>query len=117
MSLPEVLLWDQLRASRAGFKVRRQHPLGPYVADFYVREARLAIEIDGAGAHDGEEQGQRGERRDRWLQDNGFGVLHLPASAILENMEGVLQMIAARVASPLHQPAAGPPPLAREEQA
>lgn len=116
-TLPEVLLWEQLRGNRAGFKVRRQHPLGAYVADFFVREARLVIEIDGAGAHDGDQAADRRFSRDRWMRDNGYSALHLAASDVLENMEGTLHMIAARVASPLHQPPAGPPPPAGEDRA
>src|SRR5690242_21269362 len=51
MSPPEVVLWSQLRGKRLGFKVLRQHPIGPYVADFCVSTAKLVIEVDG-GAHD-----------------------------------------------------------------
>jgi very-short-patch-repair endonuclease len=47
MSLPEVLLWQALRARPGGWKFRRQHPSGPYVADFYCHEARLIVEVDG----------------------------------------------------------------------
>ena len=46
MSLPEVLLWTRLR--RSGLHIRRQHPVGPYVADFFCEAARTVIEIDGA---------------------------------------------------------------------
>ena len=47
MSPPEAMLWAELRRSKQGFKVRRQHPIGPYVADFFVRDANLVIEVDG----------------------------------------------------------------------
>ena len=42
MSLPEVLLWQQLRL-QSDVKFRRQHPLGPYVLDFYCAKAKVAI--------------------------------------------------------------------------
>ena len=41
MSLPEVLLWRQLRLRPVGLKFRRQHPAGPYVLDFYCAAARF----------------------------------------------------------------------------
>jgi len=41
MSLPEVLLWRELQ--QASVKFRRQHPLGPYVLDFYCPTAKLAV--------------------------------------------------------------------------
>jgi very-short-patch-repair endonuclease len=48
MSLPEVLLWARLRHRQPGVpRCRRQHPIGPYVLDFYFSEAKLAIEVDG----------------------------------------------------------------------
>ena len=47
MSLPEGLLWQELRKRPAGFKFRRQHPFGPYVLDFFCASMRLAIEVDG----------------------------------------------------------------------
>src|SRR5438067_9351885 len=47
MSPPEVRLWALLRRSPNGIGFRRQHPIGPYVADFYCPAAKLAIEIDG----------------------------------------------------------------------
>jgi very-short-patch-repair endonuclease len=44
----EGQLWQTLRAGRfAGFKFRRQHPLGEYFLDFYCPVARLAVELDG----------------------------------------------------------------------
>jgi len=59
MSLPEVELWSLLRRSPGGIRFRRQHPIGPYVADFYCPAAKLVIEVDGkvhdfdpAAAHD-----------------------------------------------------------------
>src|SRR5687768_8711103 len=47
MSLPEVVLWQALCSRPHGFKFRRQHPVGGYVADFAHLRSRLLIEIDG----------------------------------------------------------------------
>ena len=46
----EALLWAQLRGRKLGVRVRRQHPLHPYVVDFFVCGHQLAIEVDG-GIH------------------------------------------------------------------
>ena len=51
MSLPEVLLWSELRKRPGGFKIRRQHSAAEYVLDFYCAKMKLAIEVDGR-AHD-----------------------------------------------------------------
>lgn len=47
MTPAEEVLWKRLRNRQLGFKVRRQHPIGRFITDFYCAEARLAIEIDG----------------------------------------------------------------------
>src|SRR3989344_3778323 len=43
----EILLWLQLKNSKTGFKFRRQHSIGGYIADFYCPEKKLIVEIDG----------------------------------------------------------------------
>ena len=50
MSLPEVLLWKAIKggARSNGLHFRKQHPIGPYVLDFYCDAAKLAVEVDGA---------------------------------------------------------------------
>ncbi len=115
MTPPEVLLWSQLRGSKLGFKVRRQHPIGPYIADFFVRDARLVIEIDGS-PHDYGEQTDRDAVRDKYLMNQGYRVARLVAAEVMKNLEGALQYIVTQVISPLHHPSDGPPPHAGEEQ-
>jgi hypothetical protein len=48
---PEQKLWGYLCSSQLGIKFRSQHPIGPYIVDFYARQAGLVIEIDGDSAH------------------------------------------------------------------
>ena len=94
MSLPEVLLWRELRKKPGGRQYRRQHPAGPFVLDFFCSPANVAIEVDGE-AHNGHERALRDETRDRWLESHGIRVIRIPAYEVLRNLEGVLQMIAA----------------------
>jgi very-short-patch-repair endonuclease len=77
MSLPEVVLWQALRNVRlAGLRFRRQHPIGPYILDFYCPAARLALEVDGF-AHYSIAEAYRDERRQAWLaQQGGEGPTH-----------------------------------------
>jgi very-short-patch-repair endonuclease len=96
MSLPEVVLWDCLRAGRLeGLRFRRQHPIGSYVLDFYCPSAKLAIEVDGAH-HDHPGQIYRDRLRDAWLAGEGIRVMRVPATDVLEDraLEGTLAMIA-----------------------
>jgi len=109
MSLPEVVLWQCLRGGRAGCKFRRQHPIGPYVADFYCAGARLVVEIDGI-AHDMGDRPARDAVRQNYLEENGYTVIRLPASDVLKDVDAAAESVA-RLASPLHhRPAAGGPP-------
>ena len=115
MSPPEVLVWTQLRGSKLGFKVRRQHPIGPYIADFFVGVAGLVIEIDGGG-HDYGDQPQRDATRDRYIMDRGYRVLRVLASDVMKDLDAVIRYIAVQVNNPLHHPSDGPPPHAGEDQ-
>jgi very-short-patch-repair endonuclease len=109
MTLPELLLWKQLRQRPGGMKFRRQHPAGPFVLDFYCDDLGLAIEVDGE-AHNRGNRPERDGNRDRWLREQGIEVLRIAASDVLKDMDAVIRLIKAR-ANPLHQPSAGPPPL------
>ncbi len=112
MSLPEVLLWRELRKRPSGFKFRLQHPAGRFVLDFVCLSARLAIEIDGE-AHDRGDL-TRDESRDEWLMNQGYRTLRIPAREVLADVEAVVAYILTSC-QPLHQPAAGPPPRAGED--
>jgi len=94
MSLPEVLLWQQLRERPGGLKFRKQHPGGFYVLDFFCAEAKLCIEIDGQG-HSCGDQPQFDEARDAWLQLHGIDTLRIPAGEVLNNMANVVTHIVA----------------------
>jgi very-short-patch-repair endonuclease len=81
-SLPEGLLWRELRAKAGGVKFRRQHPVGRYVLDFYCPAARCAFEIDGI-AHDMGDRPAKDEARDAFVADQGIRVMRIPASEVL----------------------------------
>jgi very-short-patch-repair endonuclease len=93
MSLPEVLLWRQLRLRPLGLKFRRQHPIGNYVADFFCASARAVIEIDGI-AHDMGDRADRDQARDTRLLQHGFVVLRIPASEVLKDCVAVADSLA-----------------------
>lgn len=113
MTLPEVILWSHLRRNRLGkLRFRRQHPVGPYVLDFYCSEAGLCVEVDGA-AHDNPQAAARDARRDLWLADHGIRVLRLPAAEILRDdlIEDLLRTI---LAAASFTGSARPPPSLRQ---
>ena len=99
MSLPERLLWQQLRQRPRGLKFRRQHPSGPFVADFYCHEARAIVEIDGS-AHDMGDNPAKDEERDRWFAARKLKTIRIPAEAILSDAAGMADSIAVALCPP-----------------
>jgi len=63
---------------------RRQHPVGPYVLDFYCSNARLCVEVDGA-SHSTSDRPQRDERRDAYLRAAGIEVVRVSAAYVLKD--------------------------------
>ncbi len=82
-------------------RFRRQHPLGPYVLDFYCPAARLVV--DGAG-HSRGDQPARDRRRDVWLEARGLEVMRIAANEILadpdEVAEGLVRLAVERASPP-----------------
>jgi very-short-patch-repair endonuclease len=117
MSLPEILLWQRLRGSPEGVAFRKQHPIDPYVADFYCAAAKLVIELDGAD-HDRGERPTRDEARDAFLEAKGYRVLRIAAQDVLKDPDQVAQAIVSHAANPLPHPPSrgGPPPRPGEER-
>lgn len=88
----EGLLWQQLRASRLGYKFYRQHPIGRYVADFCCPAWKLVVEVDD-GHHDEPEQKSQDHERDAFLADQGFTVIRVWSNEVQNNIDGVVQKI------------------------
>lgn len=87
----ERLLWQYLRFRRlAGYKFRRQLPIGPHIVDFACMERRLAIELDG-GQH--VEQVESDKRRTNYLQTRGYHVLRFWNHEVIESPELVVDAI------------------------
>jgi very-short-patch-repair endonuclease len=89
LSPPEVLLWARLRHRQPGQPIfRRQHPLGPYILDFYCPAAKLAIEIDGQ-AHGMGDRPARDLRRDAYMASEGIRTMRYRASEVMADPNGV----------------------------
>mgnify|MGYP001309330334 CR=1 FL=1 len=89
----ENLMWSLLRDRRlGGWKFRRQHPVPPYVLDFYCHDAQLAIELDGGQHNEGSEH-VRDEKRTAWLAQQGIRVLRFWNNQVLAETQAVLEAI------------------------
>jgi very-short-patch-repair endonuclease len=85
----ERKLWRCLRSGQLnGFKFRRQHPVPPYVADFYCEALRLVVELDGS-----QHTGALDAVRTRALETQGLAVLRFWDNDVLTRTEAVVEAI------------------------
>jgi very-short-patch-repair endonuclease len=91
---PEAKVWDAVRDRQVGFKIRRQHPIGRFILDFYCAEAKLAVEIDG-DAHEAPDQAVYDAARTAWLEERGYRVIRFDAAEVGHNLMGVVEAIRA----------------------
>jgi very-short-patch-repair endonuclease len=95
MTPPKARLWMALRKrAGGGLRFRRQHPIGPYVLDFYCVSARLAVEVDGF-VHITGDHPERDLRRDAWLAVRGIRTLRIDARDVRDELDGVVGLIVA----------------------
>ncbi|MBL8550490.1 MAG: endonuclease domain-containing protein [Hyphomonadaceae bacterium] len=117
MTRAEILLWTILRRGQlAGARFRRQHPIGPYIADFACISAKLVIELDGA-THWSREQQAYDARRTKYLGRRGWRVVRFLNNDVFAHSDGVWDTIAANLPPSSRAARATPPPQAGEELA
>ena len=104
MTDAERILWHAIRGRPLhNYRFRRQHPIGPYIADFACLDKKCVLELD-----DGQHQNQvtHDEYRTLFLQGQGWQVLRFWNHDVLNNLEGVLLTVVATLAA-LPQPFQG----------
>jgi very-short-patch-repair endonuclease len=93
MTGTEWRVWLRLKARQlAGWKFSRQHPIGPYVADFCCVAAGLVVELDGA-EHGNDPAEAYDQRRTAWLKSEGYRVLRFPVSSVDDDLDSVIDSI------------------------
>ncbi len=91
-TMAETLLWEKLRNKKEGYKFRRQHIIGQFIADFVCLKKGLIIEVDG-NYHQLPEMKFSDEERTRALKGLGFDVLRFNNDEIIYDSENVLKQI------------------------
>jgi very-short-patch-repair endonuclease len=87
----ERRLWSRLRAGKLdGFSFRRQHPIGPYIVDFYCAPLKLVVELDGSQHA---ERAAYDEARTRFLETLGIRVIRFGNFTVVDNFDGVLERL------------------------
>ncbi len=88
----ETILWSRLRRDAHGLRFRRQHPVGPFIADFACVSARVIVEVDG-GTHATDAERAYDARRDAFLCSQGWRVLRVANVDVYERLDAVLEFI------------------------
>ena len=87
----EATMWQALRSRRlSGLKFRRQHPVGPFILDFYCPAHRLAVEVDGP-IH--AQQSGRDALRQRLLEEHGIRFVRLTSVEVEQHFNSALLKI------------------------
>jgi very-short-patch-repair endonuclease len=85
MTKAEYMVWRHLRKNQLGYKFRRQHGFGKYIVDFYCKELKLVIEIDG-DVHCDEVQKAKDAVRTKYLESLGLRVKRYNNLDVLYNI-------------------------------
>lgn len=86
----ETILWNHLKNNKLGYKFRRQHSIGQFIADFYCAEKKLAIELDGSQHLDNREYDKE---RTEYFESLDVRVVRFWNSEVNNNIEGVVMRV------------------------
>ncbi|MGE3341238.1 MAG: endonuclease domain-containing protein [Candidatus Altimarinota bacterium] len=95
----EDKLWKHLQKKQLnGLIFRRQHGIGPYVADFYHALSRTVIEIDGS-VHLTPEVREKDQWREAFLKEHGYNSIRFSNQEVFHDIGDVLSRIVSSVDS------------------
>ena len=92
MTIAEKVLWERVCRNQVGVRIRRQHPIWKFVADFYCHKVRLVIEIDG-NIHLSFENKQYDISRDIVLDEFKIRILRFTNNDVLNKTDLVIEKI------------------------
>ena len=94
-NLSEVLLWNELKKDKLGYRFLRQKPIEKHIVDFYCHSLNLAIEIDGAASHDNKIE--KDEARQKTLESLGLRVIRFRDADVRYNLGAIVESIKAEI--------------------
>jgi 5-methyltetrahydrofolate--homocysteine methyltransferase len=96
----ESVLWEALQGKKLEeYKFRRQHVVGPYIADFICLQEDLIIEVDGL-IHQLPENQDSDQERTQWLTEKGYRVVRFTNDQVLSHTPAVLDTILRTLQAP-----------------
>jgi cyclase len=92
----EKIVWKKLCKKQLGVKIRRQHPIWKYVADYYCHEIRLVIELDG-GIHLSKENKEGDINREVTLKEFGIEIMRFTNDEVINDIDNVIEQIRIKI--------------------
>jgi len=109
MTLSEVLLWQELKGKQMlRYDFDRQKTIDNYIVDFYCKELRLAIEIDGE-SHEHEYRFENDIKRQQRLENLGVRFLRFDDIEVKRKINNVLNVIYDWILQESKNPPLAPP--------
>src|SRR5215210_1433966 len=96
MTVTEKIIWERLCKNQLGVRIRRQHPVWKYIADYYCHELKFIIEIDG-GIHLSKENKEYDIGRDITLNEFGIEVIRFTNDQVITEVEHVIEVIEEKI--------------------
>lgn len=93
MTFSEVKLWNEIKNGQLmGYDFDRQRPIGNYIVDFYCKDLKLALELDGI-THLDEKVMENDLLRQKELEIVGVSFLRFDALLVVNKVEAVVKEI------------------------
>ncbi|HET6766675.1 MAG TPA: DUF559 domain-containing protein [Chitinophagaceae bacterium] len=92
MTVTEKMIWQRVSNKQLGVRIRRQHPIWKFIADFYCHEVKLVIEIDGA-IHSLFENKEYDISRDIILKEFQIEILRFTSDEVINETNLVIERI------------------------
>ncbi len=102
MTEAEKIVWERLCKNQLDVRIRRQHPIFKYIADYYCHELKLVIEIDGE-VHLSKENSEYDISRDITLNEFGIQIIRFTNAQVTSGIEQVIEKIKKKIEELKHK--------------
>ena len=96
MTKAEKTVWERFCKNKLGVRIRRQHPIYKYIADYYCHELKLVIEIDG-GIHLSKENREYDISRDTTLNEFGIQIMRFTNDQVINDIDQIMEGIKKKI--------------------
>ena len=96
MTEAEKIIWERVCKNQLEVRIRRQHPIWKFIADFYCHELKLVIEIDGE-IHLSNERREYDVSRNIILNEFGIEIIRFTNKQVINETNWVISQIKSKI--------------------